>query len=142
MSAKKIKAEIPFKMQVSATPGGANVLGCFLCGSCTACCPVSEIDGGYNPRKIMRMILLDKKDETLSSPEIWKCNQCHACVAHCPQDVRFADVLRSLRELAVDGGFAPLSLVGEIDEIDRETRKLRLEKISAHLAGNSRGGCS
>ena len=122
-----------FKNEVRNTPGGANALNCFLCGSCTAGCPVNELDDGYNPRKIMRMVLLDQKDELLSSKEIWKCNQCHACVSHCPQDVRFADVLRALRELAVEQGFADAGLPGRVEELDIEARKLRLAGINELL---------
>ena len=134
MSAK-VKKEIPFKKQISNTPGGANALSCFLCGSCTAGCPVNEIDDAYNPRKIMRMLLLDQKEDVLASQELWKCNQCHTCVAHCPQDVRFADVLRALRELAVEGGYVLESLQAEVEAIDLETRKLRLNKIAERLKG-------
>ena len=122
-----------FKNEVKNTPGGANALNCFLCGSCTAGCPVNEIDDAYNPRKIMRMILLDQKDELLGSNEIWKCNQCHACVSHCPQDVRFADVLRAVRELAAGQGFVDADLPGKIEELDIEARKLRLTKIEELL---------
>jgi len=129
----KRKKDLSFKNQVKHTPGGANVLACFLCGSCTAGCPVNEIDNGYNPRKIMRMILLDQKEEVLGLKELWKCNQCHTCVAHCPQDVRFADILRALRELAISGGYASASLEAEVKAIDLETRKARLEKIRGLL---------
>ena len=118
-----------FKNEVRNTPGGANVLNCFLCGSCTACCPVNEIDDDYNPRKIMRMILLEQKDEVLGSNEIWKCNQCHACVSHCPQDVRFADVVRALREMAVAQKYADKDLPDKVAEEDLKARKQRLSKI-------------
>ena len=122
-----------FKNQVTQTPGGGNALGCFLCGSCTAGCPVNEIDDAYNPRKLMRMLLLDMKDDVLASKELWKCSQCHTCVAHCPQDVRFADVVRALRELAVAGGYAPEALAAEVAEIDADAQKLRLNRIAALL---------
>ena len=128
--AGKIKDMPGFKNQVRNFPGGANAFACFLCGSCTAGCPVNEIDEAYNPRKLMRMILLDLKEEVLSSREIWKCNQCHSCVAHCPQDVRFADVLRALREIALEEGYAPSSLAEAVTAIDIEIRKQRLEKIN------------
>lgn len=118
-----------FRRQVRDFPGGANAFACFLCGSCTAGCPVYEIDDAYNPRRIMRMILLDRKEELLASREIWKCNQCHSCVAHCPQDVRFADILRALREIALKEGQAPPSLAKAIETIDIESRKQRLTKI-------------
>ena len=133
MKEKKDSGNTGFKNEVRNTPGGANVLNCFLCGSCTAGCPVNEIDDDYNPRKIMRMILLDQKDELLSSKELWKCNQCHACVSHCPQDVRFADVLRALRELAVSQGYADAELPEKIEKIDLEARKQRLTKIAKEL---------
>jgi len=119
-----------FKNEVKNTPGGANVLNCFLCGSCTAGCPVNEIDDAYNPRKLMRMILLGQKEEVLGSKELWKCNQCHACVSHCPQDVRFADIVRALREMAVAQGYAGEELPGKVEELDLEARKLRLAKIN------------
>jgi len=123
-----------FKKQVTETPGGANALGCFLCGSCTAGCPVNEIDEAYNPRKLMRMMLLGQQEEVLSSKELWKCSQCHTCVAHCPQDVRFADVLRALRELAVSGGHAPASLAAEVAAINEDAQKQRLDRINKQLA--------
>ena len=123
-----------FKNDVRNTPGGANVLNCFLCGSCTACCPVNEIDDDYNPRKIMRMILLDMEDEVLRSDEIWKCNQCHACVSHCPQDVRFADIVRALREIAIAKGVRDKSLLEKVQELDELLKRQRLEKIKEELA--------
>ena len=123
-----------FKNDVRNTPGGANVLNCFLCGSCTACCQVNEIDDNYNPRKIMRMILLDMEDEVLKSDEIWKCNQCHACVAHCPQDVRFADILRALRDISIEKGYRGKDLLENILKLDDELKRRRLEKIKEGLA--------
>jgi len=119
-----------FRKQILGTPGGGNALNCFLCGSCTAGCPVNALDDNYNPRLIMRMLLLERKEEVLASKELWKCSQCHICVAHCPQDVRFADVVRALRELALAGDYASAALAAEVAAIDAETKKTRLEKIS------------
>ena len=122
-----------FKITVAAHPGGEHVLDCFLCGTCTAGCPVSEIDDTFNPRKIMRQILYGKKTETLSNGEIWKCHQCHTCVAHCPQDVRFADIVRALREIAVSEGIYDSELTEKIKEIDIKARKQRLEQVQGLL---------
>jgi len=125
-----------FKNTVAALPGGEHVLDCFLCGTCTAGCPISEIDDSFNPRKIMRQILYGLKDETLSDGEIWKCYQCHTCVAHCPQDVRFADIVRVLREVAISEGVVEADLLAEIKDIDIQTRKQRLEQVSGLLNNN------
>ena len=119
-----------FKNSVAAYPGGEHALDCFLCGTCTAGCPISEIDKGYNPRKIMRKILLGMKSDVLGSDEIWKCYQCHTCVAHCPQDVRFADIVRALRELSVDEGVCDSELAIKVGELDMQARKQRLENVS------------
>jgi heterodisulfide reductase subunit C len=122
-----------FVDEVRNTPGGANVLNCLLCGSCTACCPVNEIDDSYNPRKIMRMVLLKMDEEVLKSDEIWKCNQCHACVSHCPQDVRFADIVRALRDLAIEKRYREKALLDKVKELDEELKKNRLERIKEEL---------
>jgi len=122
-----------FKKLVETQPGGEHVLDCFLCGTCTAGCPVSEIDESFNPRKIMRQILHGEKEKTLSDGEIWKCYQCHTCVAHCPQDVRFADIVRALRDIAVGEGLYDTEFVNKIKEIDENARKQRLTQVSKLL---------
>ncbi|MGI6707337.1 MAG: 4Fe-4S dicluster domain-containing protein [Clostridia bacterium] len=118
-----------FKDQVAAAPGGERVKNCYLCGTCTAGCPVSALHGEYNPRRMMRMILLGMKKELLSSPEIWQCSQCHICVAHCPQDVRFADVMRVLRRMALEEGYVTEELVQKVDELDRDLRQQRIDRV-------------
>jgi heterodisulfide reductase subunit C len=122
--------EQSFKNEVATRPGGERVLSCYLCGSCTAGCPVSEITAEYNPRKIMRKILLGMRDEVLNSGEIWRCYQCHRCVSHCPQDVRFADVVRALREISLDEGIVSKEFIAAVEGIDLETTKKRLERVN------------
>jgi heterodisulfide reductase subunit C len=118
-----------FKEQVMSKPGGERATNCFLCGTCTAGCPVSSLEGDYNPRRIMRQVLLGMKKEVLESPEIWQCSQCHVCVAHCPQDVRFADIIRVLRQIAVDEGYAAKELADQVENLDAQLKKQRIEKI-------------
>jgi len=130
--------EQSFKNEVASYPGGERVLNCYLCGTCTAGCPISEIDKGYNPRKIMRKILLGLRDELLSSGEIWKCYQCHTCVSHCPQDVRFADVVRALREISLNEKIFEENFAAEVERLDYEARKQRLEEINKLIEGRSK----
>jgi len=122
-----------FKNALAAHPGGERALDCFLCGTCTAGCPISEIDESFNPRRIMRQVLLGMKNETLGDGEIWKCYQCHTCVAHCPQDVRFADIVRALREIAAQEGVCESGLAEKVAALDLQARKQRLEKVNALL---------
>ena len=108
-------------------------MNCFLCGTCTAGCPVSKIDPAFSPRTIMRMALYGMEKELLSSPEIWKCVQCHVCVAHCPQNARPADVIKAVRQISVARGFFPEKLLEDVEKLDEETQKQRLEKVGALL---------
>lgn len=90
-----------FKYEVSKEAGGENIKLCFNCGICTVSCPIRRVDETYNPRKIIRMILYGMKKEVLSSEIIWKCAHCLTCVERCPQDVKFAEVIKALRILAL-----------------------------------------
>lgn len=137
----KVKVVHPsFKYRVAERPGGENLKACFACGVCTAICPVAEIDPQYNPRRIVRMVLLGLEREVLSSPTIWLCATCYRCQAHCPQDVRFTEVMGVLREMAVERGYADPSLPEKIDQIDLEAQKIRRQMVLEMLAGLGRTG--
>lgn len=125
--------DLNFKNQVAGHPGGERVLNCFLCGTCTAGCPISEMTDDYNPRSIMRKILAGMKDEVLTDGQIWKCYQCHTCVAHCPQDVRFADIVRALREIAVEEGVCQPEMAAKVEELDRQARQQLLDQVCGLL---------
>lgn len=121
--------ELAFRKKVNARPGGENLNLCYSCGSCTATCPISKLDNDFNPRLIIKQIQLGLEKEVLEGIEIWKCLQCHRCVAHCPQNVKFADVLRVLRELAVEQGKYPSELIAAMDIIDEKQFQERLNAL-------------
>jgi len=123
------KLDSNFKYVLSKEPGGENIKLCFACGICTAGCPVSEIDEEYSPRKIIRMVLLGMKKEVLSSDFIWLCVLCYTCQAHCPQDVKFTDIMGALRNIAVREGYVHPSFLQKIDEIGKQTQKVRHDMI-------------
>lgn len=120
-----------FKYEVSEQPGGENLTLCFSCGICTAGCPVTEVDGEYNPRKLIRMILLGMKEEVLSSNLIWLCSLCYTCYARCPQNVKFTDIMGVLRDMAVREKYVDSSFVKNIDEIDRLSQQIRHQMVRA-----------
>ena len=93
-----------FWREVAAEPGGGGISRCFACGTCAAGCPVRGIDGKYNPRKIVRMVLLGMREEVLSSDFIWLCSTCYTCYDRCPQDVRLTDIMTALKNIAVREG--------------------------------------
>ena len=119
-----------FKYNVAAYPGGENIKLCFACGTCTAACPVSAVDPEYNPRKIIRQVLLGMRKEVLSSPIIWRCVQCYSCTAKCPQNVKFRDVTRALREMAVTEGYADADLPQQVEQLDEFSQKIRRNLVN------------
>ena len=127
-----------FKYDVASHPGGDNIKLCFACGTCTAGCPVSAVDDEYNPRKIIRQVLLGLRKEVLSSPVIWRCVQCYSCSAKCPQNVKFRDVMRALREMAVAEGYADAELLVQVEQLDEFSQKLRRDMVNVLVADRSR----
>jgi len=121
-----------FKYEIASKPGAEYFQRCFSCGTCTASCPVSEIDENFNPRLIIRKALLGMKEELLSSEELWHCVQCYTCYARCPQDVRFTDIMKVLRDMATEEGYAPKSMAEKAEAIDRMIQKLR-HKVTEYV---------
>jgi len=122
-----------FKYDVAAQPGGEQIKVCFSCGTCTAGCPVTDVDPRYSPRKIIRQVLLGQREAVLSSELLWYCETCYACSAYCPQNVKFGDVMRALREMAVAEGYWSPAFLQRIAEVDRQAHALRLELVRAAL---------
>ena len=51
------------------------------------------------------MIHLGLEEKVLSSPDIWYCVSCYSCASRCPRGIQIADMMASLRSLAVQKGF-------------------------------------
>ena len=129
MKAEKI-FDTQFKYQVAARPGGEGLLACFSCGVCTAGCPVSEVENDFNPRRIIHQVLVGDRETVLSSKSIWMCIGCYTCTAHCPQDVEFTNILKVLRFMAIEEGYAKPHWIKMIEDVDRRTQKLRRDLIA------------
>lgn len=125
--------DLSFTEEIMSYPGGENLRKCFACGTCTAGCPISEIDEEYNPCRIIRKILFGLREEVLRSPAIWYCLICYRCYAHCPQKVNFPDLMGVLRYLAIKGNYARPDVVERIQEIDKRVQILRHDLIKYDL---------
>jgi heterodisulfide reductase subunit C len=104
-----------FKYEVAGLAGGERIKSCFQCGTCTASCPVRATDENYNPRKIIRMVLLGMRDEVLGNEPIWLCTYCYTCQERCPQDVGITDLMFALKNLAAREGHMHPSYAPQID---------------------------
>jgi heterodisulfide reductase subunit C len=123
-----------FADEVISYPGGEHLRKCFACGTCTAGCPVSEIDENYSPRRLIRQILFGMRKEVLASPTIWYCLVCYRCFAHCPQNVNFPDLMRVLRYIAIREKYVAPDIVERISEIDKRVQILRHDLIKYDVA--------
>ncbi len=128
-----MRTDPTFKDEVAAQPGGENLRQCYTCGSCTLSCPVSEVDEDYSPRRIIHMILLGLKDEVLGSDMLWYCLTCYRCQVRCPQDVKYPEIMRVLRKMALEQGYVRPEFVNAVREIDRLTQDMRRKILKKYL---------
>jgi len=124
------KADPSFKYEIASYPGAETIKQCFSCGTCTGACPVFLVEEQFNPRKLIRMILMGLREEVLSSKIIWLCMRCYACTAHCPQGVSFADITVVLRDLAIKEGRAPADLPDKIEALGKAAGEFRKNCIN------------
>lgn len=103
VTSKEITPE--FSSEVTSTTGGKFLDRCFACGACSGICPVSQAIPGFDPRKIIHMVRMGLKDKLLGSNLLWFCSSCRSCVFVCPQDVRFAEIVNSLRQMAFEQNY-------------------------------------
>jgi heterodisulfide reductase subunit C len=96
-----------FKYEIIQMHGGEKLLMCFQCGTCTSDCPVARFSDSYRPRQIIRMTQLGLKERVLKSNTLWLCAACFTCTDRCPQGVKVADVIRTLKNIAVEEGYIP-----------------------------------
>ena len=126
-----------FKYDIAGFAGGENIKLCYACGTCTAGCPVSEIDSEFDPRKIIRQVLLGMRKEVLSSDIIWRCVQCYSCTAKCPQNVRFREIIKALRLMAIAEGYVDKKVAAEIENLGPLVQKLRADMVQALFKNRS-----
>jgi len=78
------------------------------CGKCVAVCPMAEMypDFGWkmSPRGVIRRTLMG--EQILGDPVIWHCTGCNAGTEVCPEGVSCRELIRGLRQLAVETGEA------------------------------------
>lgn len=84
----------------AATAGVARLEMCIQCGTCGGSCP-SAADMDHTPRLLFAMIRAGMREEALRSNTPWLCVSCYHCVVRCPQGVHIADVMYTLKSMAI-----------------------------------------
>lgn len=92
---------VRFLEEVSARTAGVSRLEmCIQCGTCGGSCPPAE-DMDHTPRMLFAMIRAGMREQALASNTPWICVSCYHCVVRCPQDVHIADVMYTLKGMAI-----------------------------------------
>jgi heterodisulfide reductase subunit C len=106
-----------FADEVKAIPGGEHLERCYACGTCVSKCLIQQkVEPDYNPRRLLRMVMMDLKEEAFQSPTTWMCSECDLCYEACPQEIHISQVIAAVKQMAVDAGFtSPLTPVS-VDE--------------------------
>ncbi len=111
-----------FKREIAVMKGGETIVKCIACGTCASACPVGAVEGDYDSRKIIRLVLLGERDEVLSSPFIWLCAACYSCQERCPQGVEVTNVIAAIQTLAAREGKLPKGFKAAIDTLKQRGR--------------------
>jgi heterodisulfide reductase subunit C len=95
-----------FKYKLLEAPGGETLKLCYQCGTCTATCPIARFTDVFRPNKVIHLAKLGIRN-VVYSDAVWLCVNCYSCTERCPQGVKVADVMRVLKNLAVEEGVIP-----------------------------------
>ena len=88
--------------EVSARTAGISRLEmCIQCGTCGGSCP-SSADMDHTPRMLFAMLRAGMREDSLKSNTPWICVSCYHCVVRCPQNVHIADVMYTLKGMAIE----------------------------------------
>ena len=102
MSQKTIAPDQTFIERIEAV-GPFQTSACFQCRKCTNGCPVTFAMDLY-PDEVIRMVILGQRETVLSCQTIWICSSCETCTTRCPNNVKIAELMDSLKEIALREG--------------------------------------
>jgi len=106
-----------FADRVRAIPGGEHLELCYSCGTCVSKCMIQQkVEPEYNPRRLLRLVMMGMEEEAFKSPSTWLCSACDLCYPACPQEIYISGVIGAVKQLAVEAGYeSPLEAVS-VDE--------------------------
>ena len=86
-------------------PIGSPAELCLACGTCSGGCPITGVDG-FDPRRIVRLVLEGRDQELVDSKLPWLCTMCGRCEYACPMGIPIVNMVRTARGL-VDRDLVP-----------------------------------
>ena len=104
-------ARLGYREQLAASFDVALLDKCDGCRACADDCPVGKVDPSFAPNQLIAALLREGYDGVVADPQVWKCLECYTCQELCPSDIGMAETFRKLKELAMESGAAPDSVV-------------------------------
>jgi heterodisulfide reductase subunit C len=99
MSEEILKPDYHFLAKLEAT-GTFHASACYQCRKCTNGCPVTfAMD--LLPDEVIRLVILGQREAVFACDTIWVCAACETCTTRCPNDVKIAELMDCLKEMAV-----------------------------------------
>ncbi len=114
---------------------------CFTCGECSSACPISCKKSVFDPRTIFRMVNLGLVDELIKNPAIWLCLDCGRCSDACSQLVEGREMIRRLKEIAVQKGAVDYKFLRCLQQINENVYNRWLDEVDAYLGFNKVSPC-
>lgn len=106
-----------FVDQVKAIPGGEFVELCYSCGTCTSKCMIQQkVDSEYNPRRLLRLVMMEMQEEAFESSTTWLCSECDLCYPACPQKIHISGVITAVKKIAVESGSKTILKTAVVDQ--------------------------
>ncbi|MPM45962.1 hypothetical protein SDC9_92656 [bioreactor metagenome] len=115
-----------FQEAVAAYGLTEDIYKCMQCGKCAGICPCAALYPSYNPRRIIREVLMGNDDRILHSEEIWRCFWCANCASTCPNEIMYPMLMMVLRFVALDHGAGQKHIV----PLFRFTRRLHERAVN------------
>ncbi len=78
---------------------------CYQCRKCTNGCPVTFAMDLY-PDEVIRLVIIGQPQTVLSCHTIWVCAACETCTTRCPNEVKIAELMDCLKQMAVQKGIS------------------------------------
>jgi coenzyme F420-reducing hydrogenase delta subunit/heterodisulfide reductase subunit C len=105
-----------FADKVRAIPGGEHLEMCYACGTCVSTCMIQQkVEPLYNPRRLLRLVMIGMEQEAFESPTTWLCSECDLCYPACPQQIHISGVIGAIKQLAVEAGYTSPLVPARVD---------------------------
>ncbi len=74
------------------------------CGKCTAICPVSRVNHGFSPRRLLTKAVAGENANLLADKTVWTCLTCMQCQQRCPSDIDYIHFTQIVRQHVKQNG--------------------------------------